>query len=1108
MIKRISICLLGMIALFVVGLVVVYADQIIPFASTQEGGGGTPGGQYLDLQYNNGSGAFGGWGVGSNLSVSNGKLNAALAPAGTNGQLQANKNGALSGVTVGTGLTLLNDTLTATGGGGASVWGTIIGTLSDQQDLWNSLTGKMELVRNAQDGSIPAFNAGGQLKDGSNAYFVGIGSNMLVQLDTASRLPPLDASQLYNLPTAAKGVWGEIAGDITRQTDLMTQFSYKMDDIISPRHMAVPTMNTDGGLNSGTYAYDVGTAPNNLVVLDYLGRLPAVDGSQLINIGSGGSSSKLYSYDNPAGYMQITGPTSGRTMTIPDSDFKVAGTNINNTFTSPQLFKEGVTFGEQGIGAITGSELYYSGMGYYLPDGTGYDGSTVTDGDGTGCIIAPVFATTDNSDYSEKSVVSVSLTYGGSGYQYANNVPTIIQKSSGFNYSGVATVNITNGGDGYSTSLANVPTKTITGTGSGCLITYNVLPDTSSINYVQIVSAGTGYSVGDVIAPLISDPAITTEARFTVASVKEHGDGCTLDYNVAGVGRVSEVSLSSGGSGYSPTADASTVTVYGKGVNCRIGFTTFASGAISPAGSTVTAGGSGYVVGDVITPDVPHEKDAYFTISAVSEVGAIIAVSVNNSGNGYSVGDVLTPTATHIHAATVKVLQVCDFGGILSVAVVSPGYGYKIGDTVSPTLDSIHPAKIKITKIDSSIVASALYDIKAAGNAHIDIKYNESPLEYLPSGTITDINGYTYSITEDKNIVLPPASYVGANIKFIVGADETDLSISPFNKKMYFTGIDGIVHKASSVEGTGMLTGSCVECSTFKAAIGYAWLCKAVGGTWAYTVPPSGAVTSLLMDNAGAGYITDGVNIATTVRSGTGSGLMIDYTINSGSLDTIMITNMGSGYAIGTIVSPVAPCSSQATLIVTNIDETGGIVDAVSIKSGGEDYKVATDMRTNTVTGIGKNCSVNIDAITESQSGTGIISAVSVHFGGFGYVVGDELLVIQAGSARAGTLIVTSISAIKSGAGELTVQDGGSGYQLSTNTIGTLNIDSTGTGCTIKITELGANNAITDVELVDGGSGYKVGDILSPKVSSLGTARLLVVGITPLTGAVSSVRAE
>jgi hypothetical protein len=117
------------------------------------------------------------------------------------------------------------------------------------------------------------------------ALDVGTSASNVVQLDGSARLPAVDGSQLTNLPSGATQlndlsdvtITGAATGEVLRYNGAAwvdAQLAYS--DL-----SGTPTLGTAAAL-------DVGTSASNVVQLDGSARLPAVDGSQLTNLPSGG----------------------------------------------------------------------------------------------------------------------------------------------------------------------------------------------------------------------------------------------------------------------------------------------------------------------------------------------------------------------------------------------------------------------------------------------------------------------------------------------------------------------------------------------------------------------------------------------------------------------------------------------------------------------------------------------------------------------------------------------------------------------------------------------------------------------------------------------------
>jgi len=73
---------------------------------------------------------------------------------------------------------------------------------------------------------------------------------------------------------------------------------------------------------------------------------------------------------------------------------------------------------------------------------------------------------------------------------------------------------------------------------------------------------------------------------------------------------------------------------------------------------------------------------------------------------------------------------------------------------------------------------------------------------------------------------------------------------------------------------------------------------------------------------AGSGY-TAASGLATESTNGTGSGMVVTITVNSGGLQTISVTNPGTGYRIGEVVSVVQSSNKTGSITVEKISSTG-----------------------------------------------------------------------------------------------------------------------------------------------------------------------------------------
>ena len=160
------------------------------------------------------------------------------------------------------------------------------------------------------------------------------------------------------------------------------------------------------------------------------------------------------------------------------------------------------------------------------------------------------------------SVLDYTVGINGSGYNPA--IPPIVTVAPGpgigatatavVSDNGILTVNTLNAGAGYVNGTYNlVPAQTISGVGSGALFTVVVAGGAiASVTLATPLNAGTDYAVNDAF-------------DFNAANLGGAGAGGLFSVLTVDYGRVIDVVLSTGGSGY-VTAPAVTIAAPGAGV--------------------------------------------------------------------------------------------------------------------------------------------------------------------------------------------------------------------------------------------------------------------------------------------------------------------------------------------------------------------------------------------------------------------------------------------------------------------------------------------------------------------------------------------------------------
>lgn len=171
------------------------------------------------------------------------------------------------------------------------------------------------------------------------------------------------------------------------------------------------------------------------------------------------------------------------------------------------------------------------------------------------------------------------------------------------------------------------------------------------------LSNGSGYVTANAVA--------TTVTSTVPKSPAKQPTGLTVNITVAVPAVVT--TPTTGGTGYSAGV-ISNVTSGGAGTGIE-GTVTVVGGAVTTF--TFTDGGSGYVVGDVITLiQAGSDDNATITLTEVTN-GAITTIAINAAGSNYSPGDIITVAQGGSGSnATRAILAVLDLPPVIGDAVV------------------------------------------------------------------------------------------------------------------------------------------------------------------------------------------------------------------------------------------------------------------------------------------------------------------------------------------------------------------------------------------------------------------------------------------------------
>ncbi len=184
-------------------------------------------------------------------------------------------------------------------------------------------------------------------------------------------------------------------------------------------------------------------------------------------------------------------------------------------------------------------------------------------------------------------------------------------------------------------------------------------PATSATNYTLKRKIILGYLPnGQVLTGSLTGGGSGYSTSTGVAVTGGSGSGATFDLTASANGVVSAGTVSAAGTGYADAIGVATNGGTGTGLTLDI-VTNAVIGDITS--TTISSGGSGYLVGDVLTISGGN-SDASFTIDAISG-GTITSVVLNSPGIGYTAGDNLTiagGTATYTVGTVTNNTEITD----------------------------------------------------------------------------------------------------------------------------------------------------------------------------------------------------------------------------------------------------------------------------------------------------------------------------------------------------------------------------------------------------------------------------------------------------------------
>ena len=320
---------------------------------------------------------------------------------------------------------------------------------------------------------------------------------------------------------------------------------------------------------------------------------------------------------------------------------------------NPTLAGNASTLGKVGTVIVTNNGTGYNTASNVSAQNFGPVISLTVDAVGTGYTTQPKVAATGGSG----AELLVSTTADGAGA-----ITGITVVSGGIGYVNGETVTLLGGG-GDATATVTVGTAsglTLDVTGPGTVSAINATPSNHGINYATETGldtsggSGTGLKVditaiptgaaGSVSDVLIANggflvPGTGYSEATDVATTSATGTGLTVDITV-NAGAIHTIAVRARGQGYS-FEDVVQITGGGANAESKV-FSLAAAGKINDV--TLLSGGSGYVVGDTVDIsqgtglDSTAAQGGQVEITAIAD-GALTIATVASTGTGYAVDD-------------------------------------------------------------------------------------------------------------------------------------------------------------------------------------------------------------------------------------------------------------------------------------------------------------------------------------------------------------------------------------------------------------------------------------------------------------------------------------
>ncbi len=355
-----------------------------------------------------------------------------------------------------------------------------------------------------------------------------------------------------------------------------------------------------------------------------------------------------------------------------------------------------------------------------------------------------------------------------------NNIPDVVYTIDGINlrkYSfSAANINyvstITNPpGTGTYGTYATAPTLTITGgggTGATATVIFNT--STSKVTSYYISNTGTGYTS----VPTVTVNGTPTGTAIAAPTVTINSAPAWVLNSTTGISAVGPITVSAGGTGYSPT-----ISITGDGT----GATATASvinGVITAL--NITNGGSGYTVPPVIS--FTSTTGSLATATATISGGVVTGATIINGGSGYgAVVNITGGTGATAYATSIA-------GIVTAITLTNAGGGFSSAPTVSITGEGSGATATAVTT-----TAFGITGIVNAGKVELFITTG-SGVNNASLIRVTDVAGYNAAASLTfSNLASSGTNNVFRGVAFTPGTTTLPVDLTSFTGKNTTNGI-------------------------------------------------------------------------------------------------------------------------------------------------------------------------------------------------------------------------------------------------------------------------------------------------------------------------------